>query len=284
LARRVKRFGQHFLEPAWARKVLDIIDPQPGQVFLEIGPGGGALTFALAERSAGVVAIEIDRGLAAALRRRAPGNLTVVEANVLDTDLGALLRSENAREGRAALQARIAGNLPYNISSPILFRLLDLYRDGAGVTDATLMLQLEVAERLAAGPGTREYGVLSILASLNADIEQVLTLPPGAFRPAPKVWSSVVRLRFRPPSVEVGDERVLEGLVKSIFTQRRKTLSNALKPFAAARGREAAEAIAAAKLDGRRRPETLDLSELARLASLFSTDSPARPGAKGKML
>lgn len=270
MARRVKRFGQHFLEPAWSRKVLDVIDPQPEDLFIEIGPGGGALTFPLAERAAGVVAVEIDRGLAAALRRRAPGNLTVVEANVLDTDLGALVRSERATRAGRALRARIAGNLPYNISSPILFRLIDLYRDGAGVTDATLMLQLEVAERLAAVAGSREYGVLSIMAALSADIEQVLTLPPGAFRPAPKVWSSVVRLRFRPAPLEVGDEKVFEGLVKSIFTQRRKTLSNALKPFAAGRGGDAAAAIAAANLDGRRRPETLDLAELARLASEFS--------------
>ncbi|MGH9330387.1 MAG: 16S rRNA (adenine(1518)-N(6)/adenine(1519)-N(6))-dimethyltransferase RsmA [Vicinamibacterales bacterium] len=265
-----KRFGQHFLEPAWVRKVVDVIDPRPDDVIVEIGPGGGALTRPLAERAAAVVAIEIDRDLAAGLRRHAPANVTVVEANVLDTDLAALVTEQVARLDLAVPSIRIAGNLPYNISSAILFRLVDLYHAGAGVTDATLMLQLEVVERLAAEAGSREYGVLSILASLHADIGQLLTLPPGAFRPPPKVWSAVVRLRFRAPKVEVQDKAVFEAVVKSIFTQRRKTLSNALKPFAAARGREAAATIAAAGLDGRRRPETLQLSELARLAAIFS--------------
>lgn len=268
MARRVKRFGQHFLEPAWVRKVVDVIGPGPEEIFVEIGPGAGALTGPLAERAATVVAIEIDRDLAAALRRRAPDNLTIIAANVLDVDLRALIKEQTARAGRAPWPIRVAGNIPYNISSPILFRLIDLYRAGAGVTDATLMLQLEVAERLAASPGSRDYGVLSILASLYAEIELVLTLPPGAFRPPPKVWSAVVCMRFRSPTVEIGDPPLFEGLVKSIFTQRRKTLSNALKPFAAARGVDAASVIAAANLDGRRRPETLNLSELARLAAV----------------
>jgi 16S rRNA (adenine1518-N6/adenine1519-N6)-dimethyltransferase len=269
LARRVRRFGQHFLEPAWVRKVVDVIGPAPQDIFIEIGPGGGALTTPLAERAAAVAAIEIDRELAAALRCRAPGNLTVVQANVLDVDLVELARERMAHT-RGESRIRVAGNLPYNISSPILFRLIDLYRSGAGVTDATLMLQLEVAERLAASPGSREYGVLSILASLYADIEQVLTLPPGAFRPPPKVWSAVVRMRFRSPPVAIGDPPLFEGLVKSIFTQRRKTLSNALKPFASARGRNAASVIAVADIEGRRRPETLNLQELARLAAVFA--------------
>jgi 16S rRNA (adenine1518-N6/adenine1519-N6)-dimethyltransferase len=264
----VKRFGQHFLEPAWVRKVVDVIDPGPEEIFVEIGPGAGALTGPLAERAAAVVAIEVDRDLAAALRRRAPANLTVVPANILDIDIGKLIEDQAAQAGRVRTPIRVAGNLPYNISSPILFRLIDLYRAGAGVTDATLMLQLEVAERLAAAPGSKEYGVLSILASVYAEIEQVLTLPPGAFRPPPKVWSAVIRMRFRSPTVLIADPARFEGLVKSIFTQRRKTLSNALKPFAAAQGLEAAAIIAAADIDGRRRPETLNLQELARLAAV----------------
>ncbi len=277
-----KRFAQHFLESAWVRKLVDVIDPQPDDLFLEIGPGSGALTRPIAQRAAAVTAIEIDRDLAADLRRNAPPNVTVVETNVLDMDLATVigqLASSRATSGSPTEPeapgpkphgVRVAGNLPYNISSPILFRLIHLYRAGAGITDATLMLQLEVAERLAAGAGSRDYGVLSILASLYAEIEQVLTLPPGAFRPPPKVWSAVVRMRFRPAGVEVDDEAVFEGLVKSIFTQRRKTLSNALKPFATSRGTEAAMVIAAADLDGRRRPETLNLPELARLARVVS--------------
>jgi 16S rRNA (adenine1518-N6/adenine1519-N6)-dimethyltransferase len=271
LARRVRRFGQHFLEPAWVRKVVDLIDPGPHDLFVEIGPGGGALTTPLAERAGAIVAIEIDRDLASALRRRAPENLTVVQANVLDINIRGLIEEQAARGGQAAgSRVRIAGNLPYNISSPILFRLIDLYRAGIGVIDATLMLQLEVAERLAAPAGSRDYGVLSILASVHADIEQVLTLPPGAFRPPPKVWSAVVRMQFRAPTVAIADLPLFEGMVKSIFTQRRKTLSNALKPFASGRGLEAAGVVAAADLDGRRRPETLNLPELARLAAVFA--------------
>jgi 16S rRNA (adenine1518-N6/adenine1519-N6)-dimethyltransferase len=277
-----KRFGQHFLETAWVRKVVDVIDPQSDDYFLEIGPGVGALTRPIAQRAAAVTAIEIDRELAAELRRNAPPNVTVVETNVLDMDLvtvvGQLASSRATSASPTGPLApspkphgvRVAGNLPYNISSPILFRLIDLYRAGAGVTDATLMLQLEVAERLAAAPGSKEYGVLSILASVYAEIEQVLTLPPGAFRPPPKVWSAVIRMRFRSPTVQISDPARFEGLVKSIFTQRRKTLSNALKPFAAVQGLESAAIIAAADIDGRRRPETLNLQELARLAAPFA--------------
>ena len=138
------------------------------------------------------------------------------------------------------------------------------------------MLQLEVAERLAAGPGSRDYGVLSILASLWADIDLILTLPPGAFRPAPKVRSAVVRLRFRQPRVDVPDTASFEALVKAIFTQRRKTLSNALKPFAAWRGQDAATILRQVDIDGRRRPETLDLPEFARLRSPRSSRDPER--------
>ena len=255
-----KRFAQHFLEPPWVRKVVDAIQPEPADVFLEIGPGRGALTFALAERATAVVAVEIDRTLAAQLRQSAPSNVTVVESDILRIDLTAILRDHAA--GRPV---RAAGNLPYNISSPILFRLIRLFRAGVGIADATVMLQLEVAERLAAQPGSRDYGVLTILASLWADIDLVLALPPGAFRPAPKVRSAVVRLRFRPPRVDVGDADGFEALVKGIFSQRRKTLSNALKPVAARRGQDAAAMLRQAGIDGRRRPETLDLEELARL-------------------
>jgi 16S rRNA (adenine1518-N6/adenine1519-N6)-dimethyltransferase len=255
-----KRFGQHFLEPSWVRKVVDAIEPEAGDVFLEIGPGRGALTFALAERAAAVVAVEIDRTLAAQLRRSAPSNVAVVESDILRIDLAAVLRAHAA--GRPV---RIAGNLPYNIASPILFGLVRLFRAGTAIRDATVMLQLEVAERLAAWPGSRDYGVLSILTSLWADIDVILTLPPGAFRPVPKVHSAVVRLRFRQPRVDVVDPESFEALVKAIFSQRRKTLSNALKPFAALRSKDAAAMLREAGLDGRRRPETLDLAELARL-------------------
>jgi 16S rRNA (adenine1518-N6/adenine1519-N6)-dimethyltransferase len=158
------------------------------------------------------------------------------------------------------------------MASPILFTLLTRHRERGGLSDATLMLQREVAERIQASPGTRDYGVLAILTQLHADVRRVLTLPPGAFRPPPQVHSAVVQLRFRGPAVPIADYASFEGMVRSVFTQRRKTLANALRPFAATRGREAAAALADAGIDGRRRAETLQLSELARLAAQF----PAR--------
>jgi 16S rRNA (adenine1518-N6/adenine1519-N6)-dimethyltransferase len=134
------------------------------------------------------------------------------------------------------------------------------------VVDATLMLQREVADRIAARPGTGEYGVLSISVQMHADVERVLTLPPGAFRPPPKVHSAVVRLTFRPPPIALRDERVFESMIRSMFTQRRKVLANALAPFAASVGLEARPALTDAGIDPQRRPETLDLTELGRLA------------------
>jgi 16S rRNA (adenine1518-N6/adenine1519-N6)-dimethyltransferase len=262
-----KRFGQHFLEAAWADKVVAAIAPQPTDRFIEIGPGPGALTFRLAPRVAHLTAIEIDRDIAAALQPALPANVDLAIADILDVDL---LRY--APDG----PVRIAGNLPYNISSPILFRLIDaakrslaLSQGEPAILDATLMVQREVAERLEAVPGTGEYGVLSISVQLHADVRRVLTLPPGAFRPPPKVHSAVVRLAFRPPRVAFGDERLFEGMVRSMFTQRRKTLANALGGFAGAHGQIAADVLRSAGVDPSRRPETLSLEELARLAALF---------------
>src|SRR5204863_5843929 len=137
----------------------------------------------------------------------------------------------------------------------------------------TVMLQREVAERIEAPPGTRDYGVLSVLIQLHADVRRLLTLPPGAFRPAPKVHSAVVRLAFRPPAVAVRDERRFEAMVRSMFTQRRKMLGNALEPFAATHGTSAADALGRAGIDPMRRPETLQLSEIARLADTFEPQS-----------
>jgi 16S rRNA (adenine1518-N6/adenine1519-N6)-dimethyltransferase len=131
------------------------------------------------------------------------------------------------------------------------------------------MLQREVAERLEAQPGTGDYGVLSISVQLHAGVKRLLTLPPGAFRPAPKVHSAVVRLTFRPPAAPPQDQRVFEAMVRSMFTPRRKTLANALAPFASSRGMDPVVALAAAGIDPARRPETLDLPELARLADGF---------------
>jgi 16S rRNA (adenine1518-N6/adenine1519-N6)-dimethyltransferase len=262
-----KRFGQHFLEAAWAEKVVAAIAPAPADRFLEIGPGPGALTFRLAARIAHLTAIEVDRDIVAALRPGLPGNVDLVEADVLDVDL-----LQFATSG----PVRVAGNLPYNISSPILFRLIEASRRARGegkpaLLDATLMVQREVAERLEARPGTGDYGVLSISVQLHAEVRRVLSLPPGAFRPPPKVHSAVVRLTFRPPPVDIGEEGAFTDMVRSMFTQRRKTLANALSSFATARGFDAAAVLGLESIDPRRRPETLDLRELAGLARRFST-------------
>jgi 16S rRNA (adenine1518-N6/adenine1519-N6)-dimethyltransferase len=267
-----KRFGQHFLEPAWVAKLVDIIDPKPGDTFIEIGPGRGALTRPLAERAGRVIAYEIDRDLAADLRATMPANVTVVEGDFLDQPPPATSRETS--------DLHVAANLPYNVASPILFKLVDWSRHGVRLGDATVMLQREVADRLAAAPGSRDYGVLSVLLRHRAAVERLLTLPPGAFRPAPKVQSAVVRLRFHAPDPPVADEAAFERVVKQAFSRRRKTLGNALfggrvsagpggpiaanpKEIDAFRGRVT---LQRAGIDPRRRAETLSISEFARLA------------------
>jgi 16S rRNA (adenine1518-N6/adenine1519-N6)-dimethyltransferase len=260
-----KRYGQHFLEPAWADKVLQAIAPDQADRFLEIGPGAGILTLRLAPKVERLLAVEIDRDLAAALAPRLPANASIIVGDVLKVDLDAVLQSL-----APGASARVAGNLPYNISSPILFRLLELGRTHR-LVDATLMLQREVAERLLARPGTAEYGVLSVFVQWRAEVARLLALPPGAFRPPPAVRSSLVRLAFRPPITPVADEGVLVRMVRAMFAQRRKTLANALGPFGRESGRDPGAALHAAGIDPRRRPETLEIVEIARLADSFAT-------------
>jgi 16S rRNA (adenine1518-N6/adenine1519-N6)-dimethyltransferase len=260
-----KQFGQHFLEPAWVAKVIKAIDPQPDQAFIEIGPGPGALTRPLTERARSVTAFEIDRDLAAALTAEGIPNLTVVAGDFLD------IADAASAPPLALSPCRVAGNLPYNVASPIMFKLVELHAGGVPLLDATLMLQREVADRLVAPPGCREYGVLSILIGHMADVATVLKLPAGAFRPAPKVLSSLVRLRFRAAQPAVLDAGVFERVVQAVFTRRRKTMSNALLALDPALPRQLApaEALAAAGLDGSRRPETLSIAEFARLADVY---------------
>ena len=254
-----KRFGQHFLEAAWVVKLIESLDARLDDTFLEIGPGRGALTMPLAARVGRLLAIEIDRDLATALESDVPANVRVVRQDFLDVDLDRVLHGER-------LPVRVVGNLPYNISSPILFRLLGAHDAGRRFSDATLMLQREVVDRLIATPGTRAYGALAVQVGLHADVDRVLTLPPGAFRPPPKVFSAVVRLRFRAATVDVGDPVVFERLVRGVFLQRRKMLANALKPVTESRGRSAMDVLRAAGIDPRRRPETLTLEEMSQLS------------------
>jgi 16S rRNA (adenine1518-N6/adenine1519-N6)-dimethyltransferase len=205
-----------------------------------------------------LTAVEVDRDLVQQMARRLPTNVELIAGDFLDFDLETATRA-------GAL--RVVGNLPYNVSSPILFRLIRAHREHGGLRDATLMVQREVADRLGAVPGTGDYGVLSILVQLHARVERLLTLPPGAFRPAPRVHSAVVRLTFTPPAVTLPDERGFESMVRSMFTQRRKTLANALRGFARERGMDSSLALARAGIDPTRRPETLTLPELARLSA-----------------
>lgn len=256
-----KRFGQHFLEPAWVQKVVRAIDPQPDETFVEIGPGRGALTRPLLGKARAVVAFEIDRDLASALAASGEPHLRVVEGDFLES------RWLDTHQLESPL--RVAGNLPYNVASPVLFRLAELHASGVAFADATLMVQREIADRLIAEPGTREYGVLSILIRHVADVQRVLALPAGAFRPAPKVQSALVRVRFHAPNPPVNDEATFTAIVRAIFTRRRKTLANALLAFPPAGGIGAAAVLGRAGIDGGRRPETLSVPELVRLADAF---------------
>jgi 16S rRNA (adenine1518-N6/adenine1519-N6)-dimethyltransferase len=258
-----KRFGQHFLEPVWVAKVIRAIDPQPGDHFVEIGPGRGALTRPLLERAQSVVAFEIDRDMVLNLRN-SDNRLTLVEGDFLQT-------ANRLAEDRSH-PLRVAGNLPYNVASPILFKLVELHASGVPLVDATLMLQREVADRLIAAPGRKEYGVLSILVQHTADVERLLSLPPGAFRPPPKVRSALVRVRFREPRPPADNPALFAALVQAIFTRRRKTLANALLAFPRSSCLSPALALQRAEIDGRRRPETLTIAELVRLAHAFKAD------------
>jgi 16S rRNA (adenine1518-N6/adenine1519-N6)-dimethyltransferase len=264
-----KRFAQHFLESAWVKKLVDAAAIGPDDAVLEIGPGRGAITRPLAEKAKRLLAIEVDRDLAADLEAAHIPNVSVVTSDILDVDLTPVISEWLGAPLGPSNQIRIVGNLPYNISSPILFTLLDLAAKTGGVRDALLMLQKEVADRLVAKPGTGEYGVLTVQTAVHADVTKVLSLPPGAYRPPPKVHSAVVRLAFREPQVEIRDHGVFVRMVRTMFTQRRKTSANALKSFGEQMAVDSATALAAAGIDPKRRPETLQLAELARLSGQF---------------
>lgn len=253
-----KRFGQHFLERAWVDKVIAAVAPRPGDVFLEIGPGRGQLTAPLAQAGATVHAVEIDRDLVAELVARALPNVHVHSGDFLEVP------AETWFTGSQPY--RVAANLPYNISTPVLAHLLRHAREGR-VSDAVLMLQKEVADRLVARPDTRDYGPLAIAMALQADVTRVLVLPPGAFRPPPKVHSAVVRIVFGPDRVAIADHARFDAIVRHVFTQRRKMIGTTLQSLAKGEGADARAWLAAAAIDGTRRAETMTLDEFARLAA-----------------
>jgi 16S rRNA (adenine1518-N6/adenine1519-N6)-dimethyltransferase len=257
-----KRFGQHYLESVWAERVVEAIAPAPGEVFLEIGPGPGALTLPLARSGVTIRAVEVDRDQAAALGPRLPPNVELIVADFLALSSKALFGD--------ATRVRVVGNLPYNLSSPILGRLVDLARTSGRIADATVMLQREVADRVVASPGGKDYGPLAVLIGVHADRTRLLSLPPGAFRPPPKVHSAVVGLAFRPPVVDIGDPVLFERLVRTLFQQRRKTVANALRPLLPPSAGPASDIVRQAGIDPGRRPETLQLEELSALAGQLS--------------
>lgn len=251
-----RRLGQHFLREEWAAQLVDVVAPGPEDAFLEIGPGRGALTLPLATRCRRVLAVEIDSVLATQLRSLAPGNVEIVAADALAVDLGLLLSDGT----------RLVGNLPYYVSSPLLRRFLD-WRPR--LRDAHVMLQEEVAERVAAGPGSRAYGILSVLYALWADVDIVLRLPPGAFRPAPRVRSAVVRARFRAePRTPVRDPGGFERLLRQAFARRRRTLENNLRDSYP----NLKEYLRFLDIEGTRRAETLSVVEFARLYAALAAD------------
>jgi 16S rRNA (adenine1518-N6/adenine1519-N6)-dimethyltransferase len=274
-----KRFGQHFLAPTWARKVVEAIGPEAGDVFLEIGAGSGALTLPLAEAGVPILAVELDRDLIKDLAPRVPPHVTLIQGDVLRLDVVAFLRGlmptsppEPVDPVSPIRRPRVVGNLPYNAATAILFHLVELHRRHHFFDDASVMVQREVADRLVAKPGSKAYGALTIAAAVHTRMSRLLNLPPGAFFPRPKVHSTLIRLEFTDPTVKLADEALFHRLVRALFSQRRKMLSNALKAF----DPTAPAVLALAGIDGTRRPETLQVQEIARLVELFaSTNSSA---------
>ena len=242
-----KRFGQHFLAD---RGVIDdivaAIDPRPGEALIEIGPGLGALTLPLVERCQLLSVIELDRDLAAKLRRNAA--LEVIEADVLAVDFAALATARRQK-------LRVVGNLPYNISTPILFHLLPAADQ---VVDQHFMLQREVVERMAAAPGTKDYGRLTVMLQWRYHIESLFDVPPEAFEPPPRVVSAIVRMLPWPLPAPL-DASLLEELVRVAFSQRRKLLRHTL-------GRWLTERAFSGAFDVQRRAEEVPVAEYVALA------------------
>jgi 16S rRNA (adenine1518-N6/adenine1519-N6)-dimethyltransferase len=254
-----KRFGQNFLHDTRViDRIVRAIRPKPTEVLLEIGPGRGALTQALLETGCELHAVELDRDLVALLQDRFGDNprFHLQQGDALNLDLTTV---GAAQPGASTPPLRVVGNLPYNISTPLLFHLLNQREH---IADMHFMLQKEVVERLAAAPGNKNYGRLGIMAQYFCEVESLLDVPPGAFTPQPKVQSAVVRLSPHsalPCPVKSVDK--LQLIVRTAFNQRRKTLRNALHDLLSA------EQIAALGIDAGARPETLSLAAYVAMAN-----------------
>ena len=249
-----KRFGQHFLtDPTTIEQIVAAIRPRESETLVEVGPGQGAISQPLASLAGDFHAIELDRDLAAVLRNQyaAQANVTIHEGDVLNFDFETL-----------GNELRIVGNLPYNISTPLLFRLVE-FREV--IRDMHFMLQKEVVDRMAAPPGNKTYGRLSIMLGCYMDIEPLFDVPPTAFNPPPKVTSSVVRLRPLPADTyAIDDHDRLSQIVAEAFSQRRKTLRNALKACATE------DDLVAAGMDPQSRPERATIQNYVALANLIA--------------
>jgi 16S rRNA (adenine1518-N6/adenine1519-N6)-dimethyltransferase len=250
-----KRFGQNFLvDDRVIQHIVDAINPQVGQLVLEIGPGQAALTAPLAASGAELHLVELDRDLVSLLARRFgdQSNVWLHEADALSVDFAELTG------GRPF---RLVGNLPYNISTPLLFHVL---RWSDLIIDMHFMLQQEVVNRMAASPGSKAWGRLSIMCQFRCRVTPLFTVPPESFSPPPRVQSAIVRLTpHREPPVEIDSMPAFERLVSQAFSMRRKTLRNCL------RGLIEADRIEAAGIDPAVRPETLDLQQFAKLSNLM---------------
>ncbi|WP_213600627.1 16S rRNA (adenine(1518)-N(6)/adenine(1519)-N(6))-dimethyltransferase RsmA [Pseudoxanthomonas japonensis] len=249
-----KSLGQHFLtDRSYIDKIVMAVNAQPGDRLVEIGPGQGAITFPLLRKHGELTAIEFDRDLITPLMEASEGvgRLTIVHKNVLDVDFGKL-----AGDGKI----RLVGNLPYNLSSPILFHAIE---HAASIHDMVFMLQKEVVDRMAAEPGSKVYGRLSVMLQAYCRVDSLFVVPPGAFRPPPKVDSAVARLVPRDASaIGIADHRRFEEVVRAAFGQRRKTLRNALG------GTCSSEQIEAAGLRPDARAEQIEVDGFVRLANL----------------
>jgi len=248
-----RRFSQNFLHDAhYIGRIVDAIDPQPGDRIVEIGPGLGALTGPLVERAGTVAAVEIDRDLAARLRDRFTSEqLSLIEADALALDWPALAAADPR-------PLRIVGNLPYHISTPLLFALLPI---AARVRDQHFMLQKEVVDRMVASPGGRDYGRLSVMLQFRYRLARLLVVPPGAFSPVPRVDSAIVRLLPRPADeLPAIDSEAFGRVVTAAFGQRRKTLRNALAELLDE------TSIRACGVDPGARAESLPVAAFAALA------------------
>jgi 16S rRNA (adenine1518-N6/adenine1519-N6)-dimethyltransferase len=267
--RRRRALGQHFLaDPGIARQIVDAVAATADDVVCEIGAGPGVLTRALAERAGRLVALEIDPALQGDLARAARQwpDARRVEVRLADARTFPYPTLRDLRPDPAG-RTLVVGNLPYSVSKPILERLLAAH---ARLDIAVLMLQREVADRVAASPGGREYGALSVFWQCWADVTRLVTVPPAAFRPPPAVESAVIRATFRPvPRVTLDDEAQFARVVRAAFGQRRKTLANALRGGGLGSADQVSRALDRAGIDGGRRAETLSLEEFARLAAVL---------------